>query len=502
MGPRLRYALPRRGRRISLIIRCERCSTLYELDESLLAPEGSDVQCARCQHVFRAHPLGAAGQTLQGVPAAEAAPPVSASVPPDAPPAPPPAAEPHALASAAHQAPRYTPGAAVYRAPISQPSVPRPPLLRKDTVGTFESRLRWSHRWRWLGPTVFAAVVGVGVVAFLLRDGLGDLRARGAHHTALEIACRDDLSSLKDARSRLDDALRVAPRLHAAEADRALVELLMAGAMADQSLDPSNGGRARKDDTLVAHASASLEQLERAGLAPAEVARARAVAAALGSDRAQLKRLATAARSHLSDDPFVQIAEESAEVRAGDRAARERAVGALSLLVSRRPELIRARYVLARGQALSGRRTEALATLQALLKANPRHEAALALKEGLMRSAPAAGSPAPGPTALPAVPPPPGARAEKLATQPRKADSTSGEGAAAAAGGGSAKATSAPATPRAVSNPAEEPGAGAGAPDGTAAGTDRAPGEGEPPPVVPRLRPAVVPEPEPVQGGG
>ncbi|HEY6101289.1 MAG TPA: zinc-ribbon domain-containing protein, partial [Anaeromyxobacter sp.] len=32
-----------------MVIRCERCSILYELDEALLAPGGSQVQCTRCQ---------------------------------------------------------------------------------------------------------------------------------------------------------------------------------------------------------------------------------------------------------------------------------------------------------------------------------------------------------------------------------------------------------------------------------------------------------------------
>jgi len=55
-----------------VIIRCERCSTVYELDEALLAPEGSPVQCTRCQAVFTARPQGARGQTLVGMPAVPA----------------------------------------------------------------------------------------------------------------------------------------------------------------------------------------------------------------------------------------------------------------------------------------------------------------------------------------------------------------------------------------------------------------------------------------------
>ena len=41
---------------LHLVIRCERCSTLYELDEALLAPDGSPVQCTRCDHVFTVRP--------------------------------------------------------------------------------------------------------------------------------------------------------------------------------------------------------------------------------------------------------------------------------------------------------------------------------------------------------------------------------------------------------------------------------------------------------------
>jgi predicted Zn finger-like uncharacterized protein len=41
-----------------LRIRCERCSTIYELDPARLSPGGTPVQCTRCRHVFRAFPPG------------------------------------------------------------------------------------------------------------------------------------------------------------------------------------------------------------------------------------------------------------------------------------------------------------------------------------------------------------------------------------------------------------------------------------------------------------
>ena len=37
-------------------IRCERCATIYELDERRLPPHGALVKCTRCEHVFRAAP--------------------------------------------------------------------------------------------------------------------------------------------------------------------------------------------------------------------------------------------------------------------------------------------------------------------------------------------------------------------------------------------------------------------------------------------------------------
>ncbi|MCG8615107.1 MAG: zinc-ribbon domain-containing protein [Desulfobacterales bacterium] len=39
-----------------MIITCEECSTRFNLDESLLRPEGSKVRCSQCKHVFTAFP--------------------------------------------------------------------------------------------------------------------------------------------------------------------------------------------------------------------------------------------------------------------------------------------------------------------------------------------------------------------------------------------------------------------------------------------------------------
>ena len=39
-----------------MIIRCEKCSTAYHLDQKLIEPFGSKVRCSRCGHIFWAEP--------------------------------------------------------------------------------------------------------------------------------------------------------------------------------------------------------------------------------------------------------------------------------------------------------------------------------------------------------------------------------------------------------------------------------------------------------------
>ena len=172
-----------------MIIRCEQCSTLYELDEALLAPEGSEVQCARCRHVFTARPSSAPGQTMVGVPPVDGQgatrPAVLARSPAER-------VEQAAVASVGGGPARPTPPRAsvarsslpaVYHPPPgSSPTAsaaPRSPLVRGDAIGAFENRLRWSHRWRWLAPALAAVVVVVAVLGWLSLSGR--LRLRGRH---------------------------------------------------------------------------------------------------------------------------------------------------------------------------------------------------------------------------------------------------------------------------------------------------------------------------------
>lgn len=159
----------------ALIISCERCSTAYELDESLLASEGSPVQCTRCQHVFTACPPGKRAQTLAGARSAEAAAAPVATVATVSVSAVSAVSEPAASeasvparAPARARVPACGAPAPVYR-PIpgaSSASVRGSPVLRQDTIETFESRLRWSARLRWLVPTAAVALLAVGAGAY------------------------------------------------------------------------------------------------------------------------------------------------------------------------------------------------------------------------------------------------------------------------------------------------------------------------------------------------
>ena len=45
-----------------MLIRCDKCTTLYELDDKLIPRQGAPVQCSRCQFVFTAYPPGEGGK--------------------------------------------------------------------------------------------------------------------------------------------------------------------------------------------------------------------------------------------------------------------------------------------------------------------------------------------------------------------------------------------------------------------------------------------------------
>jgi predicted Zn finger-like uncharacterized protein len=173
-----------------LVIRCERCSTLYELDEALLAPGGSSVQCTRCDHVFTARlprPIDSGGVRPSALELENAAAAIdaAASTAASCRPRPGPSRRlprgtgrrlrrgrsrsvlaPRARAAlrARRRAFRLPPDAGTGRGA-------RPPVLRQDTVGAFESRLRFTARLRWLAPAVALGVVVLGAGGWFLLRG-------------------------------------------------------------------------------------------------------------------------------------------------------------------------------------------------------------------------------------------------------------------------------------------------------------------------------------------
>ncbi len=272
-----------------MLIRCDRCSTLYELDEALLSPEGSPVQCTRCDHVFTARPAARHEPEAPPTP-----PPDRFEPPPERFEPPPPHAEqdepadepldeppaPPASAPTRHAAPPQRwdrPGPPVYR-PGTAPSVPgvaQPPRIRRDAVGAFEARLRRSARWRWLAPALVVLALAAIVAAWILLSHRHGPVADRLRTEGLALVALDDAASLEQAVARFDEALRSAPRRREVEADRALAQALAATALLEDGKARSARAAARTAARAAALAAAPAEVTPAApGAAPPAAAAA------------------------------------------------------------------------------------------------------------------------------------------------------------------------------------------------------------------------------------
>jgi predicted Zn finger-like uncharacterized protein len=433
-----------------LNIRCERCSTTYDLDEALLAPEGSPVQCTKCQHVFTAVPPRTAGRTLVGVPAAPAPHPVAAHRPP------------------ASEAPGASPrqGPAIYRPPQASQSpaaAARTARARRDTMGAFEARLKASARLRWIIPLVLIAIAAAAIGLWMLASRRVDPAASRRHAEAMALVALDDLESMERAGQTLEELGRRPTGIDSLDADRALAQLLLATGLIEEVAIPSKRlaakvaerdratgaqpapppdqlnalgaeiealrGQVEPKQTaaraLSDRAYSSLKQMagERGGEVP--VARALAIYSASVGDREQALRFVRSVGGAGEKDRWIQLAEGWLDAREESKESRERAVAKLGALVTARPEVVRARFLLARTQAALGKREAAAATLDGLLAVNPRHHRAIRLRGELVAAvAPQASPDAPPVTRPMMVKPvarPPAAAPVQPAQPPRAA---------------------------------------------------------------------------------
>ncbi|HET7824804.1 MAG TPA: thioredoxin, partial [Anaeromyxobacter sp.] len=327
--------------------------------------------------------------------------------------------------------------------PVAPPTGGRAALLKRDTVGAFESRLRWSARWRWLAPVLGGALAVVAVAVWLL-VARPARRAAPPRTDAMPLLAQDDSASLEQALATLDAAVRRAPQQRSVSSEQALAYVLRAASLVEEGegLAAAAAARTGERERLAREQPAGWEQAEHAAASdvrrleadvrareerarglgaaafqaleklraePGEatgIARGLAAYHALGGERDRARKVIHAARERAPADPWLDLAEAWVDARDPDRAARERALIELGTLSVAHPELLRAQYLLARTQAALGRRAEAVGTLDALLARNARHEAARRLRDQLVAAAqPPPGSPAPSPTPPPAAAP-------------------------------------------------------------------------------------------------
>ncbi|HSM92021.1 MAG TPA: zinc-ribbon domain-containing protein [Anaeromyxobacteraceae bacterium] len=520
-------------------IRCERCSTIYELDEALLAPEGSPVQCTKCQHVFTAVPPRAAGRTLVGV----------AAPPPPHPVAPRPPSQETPPSPGASSGASSRQGPAIYRPNTATTSASgslaaRSARPQRDTMGAFEARLKASARLRWLVPVALVGVAAIAVGIWALVARRVDPAAARRYSEAMALVALDDFESLEQATQSLDELARSRAPIASIEPDRALAQLLLATGILEEVEAPAQRLAAKLGErdrlaaaqppptpealaalstevealrvqveprqamarTLTERAYGTLRQASAEKGGEVAVSRALAIHFAAMGDREQALRFIRASAATADRDPWLLLAEAWLDAREGGKEARERAVTKLSALVATHPEIVRARLLLARTQAALGKREAAAATLDGLLTANPHHRRASKLREELM-AASAGGSPAPAPapgagpiglrpSLAPAAAPAaaPVAPSSAMPAPARPAATPVAPVPAAAPVGGAPRPAAAP-TP-APATAARPAGAPATAPAPSPAPVPKAVGTPAPAP-APAWKPAVAPAPAP-----
>jgi predicted Zn finger-like uncharacterized protein len=405
-----------------VLIRCEKCSTVYELDEKVLPPGGAPVQCSRCQFIFTAHPSSAgvngvlapppAGGALAGAPSPAApdvnAATVSASPAPRPAPAATPAAPPAPFGAVA-SSPTTSPPSSTTPVPPARP-LPAPRVgsagqgdgprtsdgrpIRKVAFPDDDSeagsprtlprpqvavppRSRSKVSLKWLLALALVAVAAGAVAAWRRTSPQVDPAAAQRRAEGQSLLLRDDRASLRRAAVAFEDAERLDPRLFQARADRDLERALVLGLVQGEA-----EWIAARSAALEASAQGATETM--GPLAPEESARAVAAAEAkrLRTDvetartRAlQLENDATAdlallVAAHRSDPSVLRadavLAASSRDpARADEAVRRARAAGARDAWVDLAEAASSARA------PTPERRLEGVARLEALARAHP-----------------------------------------------------------------------------------------------------------------------------------
>jgi len=201
------------------------------------------------------------------------------------------------------------------------------------------------------------------------------------------LAALGDPASLERAVALVPEPLRTDPEFRSAAAGRVLAGLLDAASLREASAASPDGvegllaARALREEALE-----ELRPLVRAHPDDPAVLRALSVYLGLGGRIDELEGVAREARRGGGADPWIEFAEVSAVVRG--RAPAEVEV-LLAGFVGTHPGILPARMSLVRARLALGRREDALATLDALLAANPDHDGAKALKAELLGPPPA-----------------------------------------------------------------------------------------------------------------
>jgi predicted Zn finger-like uncharacterized protein len=321
-----------------VLIRCEKCSTVYELEDRLIPPGGAPVQCSRCDHVFRAMPGGPhvvahpdpepepspAPEQVPDEPAGEAGPPDEARAEPvvvaeieqafsDPPPTPPrvvpgpatppptrtpPPATPPRPVRAVQPPPRPAPfgtsngvtpdGRPIRKVPnpdLEGGDVPIAPMSRKAI--SFEVGPKKRQTGRWLIAGAVALVLAFGILGAVLA-----WKDRAAEKKASQPPPRATAVDPAAARAR-QDALALLARDDAASLERAAT--LLDQAIRKENTPAAHADRALSLALLSQEALAEAERLEGRGRAADELRIEAAAtgdvarAAALGRDAEALK---------------------------------------------------------------------------------------------------------------------------------------------------------------------------------------------------------------------